>query len=77
MNYDFFVRKLSRWFRHEVLRSLDEEGIPIQISERFVRGGDSKKTLIQRLEHAARDPSGLLSDFERDWLAYALDLKLD
>ena len=37
--------------------------------------GDSKKTLMQRLEQAARDGSDLLSAFERDWLSYALDLK--
>lgn len=77
VNYDFFVRELSRWFRHEALRSLDEEGIPIQISERFLRSGDSKKTLTQRLEQVARDGSDLLSAFERDWLSYALDLKQD
>lgn len=77
VNYDFFVRELSRWFRHEALRSLDEEGIPIQISERFFRSGDSKRTLTQRLEQAARDGSDLLSAFERDWLSYALDLKRD
>ncbi|KJV07113.1 hypothetical protein VZ95_20245 [Elstera litoralis] len=76
VNYDLFVRELSRWFRNEALRSLEEEGIPIQVAERFVKNNDSKKTLTKRLEQAVLGESGLLSDFERNWLAYALDLKL-
>ncbi len=74
MNNDYFVRELSRWFRHEALRSLDEEGIPIQISERFLAAGDNKKSLALRLEKAAREGSDMLSEFERDWLRYALDI---
>ncbi|MFC6495494.1 hypothetical protein [Ancylobacter dichloromethanicus] len=34
-NYRHFINELSHWFRPPVLRELDEEGIPIQISERF------------------------------------------
>jgi late competence protein required for DNA uptake (superfamily II DNA/RNA helicase) len=77
VNYDFFVQELSRWFRNQALRSLDEEGIPIQISERFVKADDDKRSLSLRLQQAAQDGSELLSDFERDWLRYALDLKVD
>jgi hypothetical protein len=73
-DYSYFVRELSRWFRNEALRDLDEEGIPIQISERFLRPGDDKAALSQRLAEIAVRGHPQLTSFERDWLLAALDI---
>ena len=71
-DYSFFIGGLSRWFRPEVIKNLDEEGIPVQISERFYRENDNAATLRWRLLEAARDGNAVLSDFERDWVAAAI-----
>lgn len=76
-DYSFFVRELSRWFRNEALRNLDEEGVPIQISERFLQSGDDRLSLSRRLADAALDRHPSLTPFERQWLLYALDLDDD
>lgn len=73
-DYSFFVREMSRWFRNEALRNLDEEGIPIQISERFMRPGDDRSSLARRLAEVAVEGSGDLTPFEREWLLAALDI---
>lgn len=73
-DYSFFVAELSRWFRAEILRNLDEEGVPIQISERFYANGDTMPSLVRKLERAALDGGDLLSAFERDWVAAALGI---
>lgn len=44
-NYSLFLQEISRWFRPEVLKNLDEEGIPVQISERFYRSGFDRTDL--------------------------------
>ena len=74
VDYSFFIRELSRWFRPEVLRDLDEEGVPIQISERFLRAGDDRNALAFRLASAAVGDDPSLSSFERSWLLAALDI---
>ena len=74
-DYSLFLHDLSRWFRAEELKNLDEEGIPIQISERFYRRGDDRATLTGRLAKAARSASSDMSDFERRWVTAALDLR--
>lgn len=68
---------MSRWFRNEALRNLDEEGIPIQISERFLRSGDDRSSLAQRLAQTAIKGHPQLTAFERSWLLAALDIDLD
>src|SRR5690606_18171955 len=59
-DYTFFVQALSRWFKSEELKNLDEEGIPIQISERFHKG-ESKEVLVEKLAGLAQNGSNQLS----------------
>jgi hypothetical protein len=73
-DYSLFLHDLSRWFRAEELKNLDEEGIPIQISERFYRAGDDRAGLTERLAMAARSTTSGMTEFERSWVAAALDL---
>jgi hypothetical protein len=73
-DYSYYVREMSRWFRNEALRNLDEEGVPIQISERFVRANDSRNSLAQRLSAIATQGHPALTPFERSWLLAALDI---
>lgn len=71
-DYSYFVGQLSSWFRPEVLKELDEEGVPIQISERYYVDGDTKASLRTRLRGASKSLISDLSNFERDWLRRAL-----
>lgn len=73
-DYSLFVSEMSRWFRAEELKNLDEEGVPIQISERFYTGGDSMAHLVRKLAAAASSGEPSLSSFERDWVVEALDV---
>ncbi len=73
-SYDLFVAELPRWFRPEVLKQLDEHGVPIQISERFLVRNDSLEGLRQRLINAANDRGSQLTTFERAWILEALGL---
>jgi hypothetical protein len=73
-DYSYFVHEMSRWFRSEVLKNLDEEGIPIQISERFLSAGETRESVVRALKAAVLYPTDALTDFERDWVAAALDL---
>ncbi|MER9407270.1 hypothetical protein NKI36_24880 [Mesorhizobium caraganae] len=75
-DYSLFLHELSRWFRAEELKNLDEEGIPIQISERFYVSGDNRASLTLRLEQAVMVGAPSLSVFERKWVAAALDIKV-
>lgn len=72
-DYSFFLQGLGRWFRPEELKDLDEEGIPMQIAERFYKPGDDRCTLAQRLTATASSQSKLLTDFERKWVSSALN----
>jgi hypothetical protein len=74
VNYNYFLSELRRWFRPEVLQNLDEEGVPIQISERLLRPDDDRAALTSRLIDAVRSRSPSLTEFERQWLTAALDL---
>lgn len=72
-NYSFFVAELPRWFRAEVLKNLDEQGVPVQISERFFRHGDTIDMLRVRLiREASNEASDRLTPFERRWVIDAL-----
>jgi DEAD/DEAH box helicase/Helicase conserved C-terminal domain len=75
VDYSLFLRDLSRWFRPEELKNLDEEGVPIQISERFYVDGDDRTALIARLAEAVLRRSPELNTFERSWVTEALDLQ--
>lgn len=72
VDYSFFIQGLSRWFRAEELKNLDEEGVPIQISERFWQQGDDRQRLERKLRTALKSAAGL-SEFEREWLKQVLD----
>lgn len=75
-DYHFFLRELARWFRAEELKNLDEEGVPIQITERFHKNNDTYAALVARLSAAAADQLSDLSDFERSWVATAFDVPI-
>jgi hypothetical protein len=71
-DYSVLLAELPRWFRSDVLKNLDEQGVPIQISERFFDQNDNLDTLITRLKSAVLVADGRLSEFERQWVADAL-----
>lgn len=71
-DYSYFVSELSRWFRPEVLKNLDEEGIPVQISERLYERDDDANQLRARLLEAARRDDDRITEFERRWIEAAL-----
>lgn len=71
-DYSLFTAELPRWFRPEELKVLEEQGVPIQISERFYRRGDSVRSLGERLQRLALSDSDSLSPFERAWIRDAL-----
>lgn len=72
LDYSLFLAELPRWFRAEPLKILEEQGVPIQISERFLRAGDTVTSLGARLREIARTESGNLSAMERQWVNDAL-----
>lgn len=71
-NYSLFIAEMPRWFRAEVLKNLDEQGVPVQISERFLKRDDTIETLQSRLIELARNPRSTLTKFERQWVLDAL-----
>ncbi|AZW42429.1 MULTISPECIES: DEAD/DEAH box helicase [Alcaligenaceae] len=71
-DYSLFIQSISRWFKPEELKNLDEEGVPIQISERFHKGED-KDGLANKLLRLAREGSQHLTAFERKWILAALE----
>lgn len=71
-DYAYFIGELSRWFRPEVLKNLDEEGVPVQISERFYQAGDNARLLRERILEAATSGDERLSEFEIDWVKSAI-----
>jgi uncharacterized tellurite resistance protein B-like protein len=52
-----------------VLRNLDEEGIPIQISERFYRKDDDRLALMSRILRSVLQADDQLSNFEQEWMS--------
>lgn len=71
-NYGLFIAEMPRWFRAEVLKNLDEQGVPVQISERFLVRNDTIEVLRERLIRQARNPRSELTEFERQWVLDAL-----
>jgi len=72
VDYSNFVGGLGSWFQPEILKDLDEEGVPIQIAEKYYVEGDSKSSLRTRLSAAVREQHAGLTVFERHWLRDAL-----
>jgi hypothetical protein len=71
-DYSLFTAEMPRWFRPEPLKNLDEQGVPVKLSERFHRPGDTLEILIARLLEAANSGDSSLSQFGRDWILDAL-----
>jgi hypothetical protein len=71
-DYSLFLQSISRWFKPEELKNLDEEGVPIQISERF-HAGEDKESLSKKLLALARGASEHLTPFEQSWILAALE----
>jgi hypothetical protein len=71
-DYSYLTGGLPRWFRAEELKILEEQGIPIQISERFYAEGDSVRSLAARLSGLAHSRNARISTFERNWILEAL-----
>ncbi|OCX66860.1 hypothetical protein BFP70_04075 [Thioclava sp. SK-1] len=71
-DYSLFLGGVASWFRPEVLKELDEEGVPIQISERYYVDGDDKRRLRARLWEECKSPASRLTGFEKEWLEQAL-----
>ena len=72
VDYSYLLGGLPNWFRPEELKILEEQGVPIQISERFLRDGDTVKNLGERLKSYAKLRDPRLSPFEREWILDAL-----
>lgn len=71
-DYALFTGELPRWFRPEPVKILEEQGVPIQISERIYRPGDTVPGLTARLRRAALSQSPALNVMEREWVLDAL-----
>ncbi len=71
-NYSLLLAELPRWFRAESLKILEEQGVPIQISERFIAANDTVMSLGTRLRELALTKDPRLSDIEREWVLDAL-----
>lgn len=72
VNYGLFSAEMPRWFRPEVLKNLDEQGVPIQISERFYLFDDTVARLSKRIRDAAQARDSRLNQFETDWVLAAI-----
>jgi hypothetical protein len=62
----------GQWFRASVLKNLEEEGVPIQISERFLQKDDTVSVLGQRLRQLAVARDQRLTELESAWVLDAL-----
>ena len=71
-NYDLFLAGMPRWFRADALKLLEEQGVPMQISERFLQAGDTVDSLGQRLRSLADQTDARLTPVERSWIKDAL-----
>lgn len=71
-DYGLFLGSIGSWFQPEILKELDEEGVPIQVSERFYVDGDTKISLKDRLLIECHEENSNLTNFEKEWLKEAL-----
>jgi len=72
VDYSLFASEVSRWFQPDAVKGLEEQGVPIQISERFYVKDDSILALTRRLQAAAEIADPRLTRLERDWVLGAL-----
>ncbi|HZH09818.1 MAG TPA: DEAD/DEAH box helicase [Microvirga sp.] len=72
IDYSRFIVEMPRWFRPEILKHLDEQGVPIQISEKYFEAWDDITSLTSKLIAAAETNDEVLSEFERHWIIEAL-----
>lgn len=68
VDFSLFVGSISSWFKPEILKEMDEEGIPIQVSEQFYVDGDTKTSLKKRLALLCQRKDKRLTNFEREWI---------
>lgn len=71
-DYGLLLAELPRWFRPEALKILEDQGVPIQISERFIMSNDTVMSLGGRLRELALNKNSPMSDVEREWIIDAL-----
>jgi hypothetical protein len=71
-DYSVYATAMQHWFRPEALKVLEEQGVPMQISERFIRSNDTVRDLRVRLRHLAESQSGAMTDMESRWVLDAL-----
>jgi hypothetical protein len=72
VDYSLLTEGLGRWFRPESLKILEEQGVPIQISERFYTPNLSLSEFAQHLRSRAKGGDAALSDLEAEWILTAL-----
>ncbi|HEX2843483.1 DEAD/DEAH box helicase [Hyphomicrobium sp.] len=71
-DYSLFTAEMPRWFRPEVLKVLEEQGVPIQIAERFGGSNETVATLTRKLRDLAMANDPRLSRLECAWILDAL-----
>jgi hypothetical protein len=76
IDYSLLISEMSRWFQPEVLKILEERGVPIQIAERYYELGDTVETLSERLLVAAHLGDGFLKPLEREWVSASLPISI-
>jgi len=52
-NYSFFIGALVSWYRMPAVKELEDQGMPAQISERFIRSNDTADSLADRVRKVA------------------------
>lgn len=72
VSYALLLGGLPRWFRAESLKILEEQGVPIQIAERFIEEEDTVASLGARLRKLSIEEDPRLSSIEREWVLDAL-----
>lgn len=73
-DYSLVIAEMPRWFRSEAVKVLEEQGVPIQISERYLSAGDTVSTLGRRLRLLADQEDNSLTELEREWIRDALPI---
>ncbi|NEU11569.1 DEAD/DEAH box helicase [Methylobacterium sp. BTF04] len=73
-DYSLLLDELPRWFRMDEVKQLEEQGVPMQITERFISSTDTLQDIRLKLFEASRNLDPKLSKIEQDWLTDALPL---
>lgn len=72
VDYAYLTGGLPRWFRPEAQKLLEEEGVPIQISEKFAQDEDTISSLRSRLRRLAEQKDSQLLLLECEWILDAI-----